>query len=121
MTNEVEPNRPALPYTIAILGSFLIVAVLVWAMMKLVQPPPTEDRPAARAKALAEMRAAEHEAQTTTAWIDQAKGLVRLRTEDAMNIVARDWGRDPGQARSNLIARVEKATAKPPEKPSQFE
>jgi len=38
-----------------------------------------------------------------------------------MNIVARDWGRDPGQARSNLVARVEKATAKPPEKPSQFE
>jgi hypothetical protein len=59
----------------------------------------------------------------TVAWLNQSNGLVRLRIEDAMNLVEREW-RNPPAARSNLIARIEKATAappKPPEKPSPFE
>ena len=31
----------------------------------------------------------------TPGWIDQAKGLVRLRVEDAMKIVEREWGERP--------------------------
>ena len=61
---------------------------------------------------------------TTTGWVDPTKGIVRLRIEDAMKWVEQEWGRDPAAARSNLISRVEKATALPPkvpEKPSQFE
>jgi hypothetical protein len=126
---ETQPNRSgqwsALAYVVGILGSFLIVAALVWAMRHYTQPPPLgEDRAAARAKALAELRAAETEALATPAWIDQGKGIVRLPVEEAMKLVEREWGRNPAAARSNLIARVEKATAPPPkvaEKPSQFE
>ena len=88
------------------------------------QPAPLgKNRAEERAKALAEIRGAENEALTTSAWIDQGKGIVRLRIEDAMKLVEREW-QNPAAARSNLVARVEKATAlppKPPEKPSPFE
>jgi hypothetical protein len=121
MNSEPVRERSGLAYTLAVLGAFLIVAALVYAMRHFTQPPPVEDRPAARAKALAELRAAEKEALETVAWIDQGKGLVRLRVQDAMKLVERDWGQNPAAARANLIAREEKATAKAPEKPSQFE
>jgi len=124
MNSEPTQERSVLAYIIAILGAFLIVAALVWAMQRYTQPAPLgEDRAATRVKALAELRAAEAEALSTTAWIDQGKGLVRLRVQDAMELVKREW-QNPAAGRSNLIARVEKATAAPPkapEKPSPFE
>jgi hypothetical protein len=112
-------------YIVGILGSFLIVAALVWAMRHYTQPAPLgEDRAAVRARTLVELRAAETEALTTPAWIDQTKGLVRLPIAQAMSMVQQQWGQNPAAGRSNLVARVEKATAAPPkapEKPSQFE
>lgn len=112
-------------YTIAILGAFLIVAALVWAMRHYTQVQPLNaNRAAERAKAFAEMRAAETDAVNNVAWIDQGKGIVRLRVEDAVKIVEQQWGKDPVAARKDLIARVEKATAVPPAapaQPSQFE
>jgi hypothetical protein len=68
------------------------------------------------------VRAAEADAKNP-AWIDQNKGLVRLPITDALRLAERAW-QNPAQARSNLIARVEKAMAlppKPPEQPSPFE
>jgi hypothetical protein len=125
MNSDPEPEHSGLAYVIAVLGAFLIVSGLVWAMRHYTQPLPLgEDRAAVRAKALAELRAAETEALNTTGWVDPAKGLVRLRIEDAMRWVEQEWARDPVAARSNLSNRVEKATAPPPrqpEKPSQFE
>jgi hypothetical protein len=125
MNNQSVTGRAASASAAGILGSFLIVAALAWAIHRYTQPPPLgEDRAAVRAKALAELRAAEAEALASPAWIDQAKGIVRLPIERAMMLVERDWGQNPAAARSNLIARVEKATAAPPkapEKPSPFE
>ena len=69
------------------------------------------------------MRAAEAGALESYGWVDQAKGVVRLPIAEAMRLALRDW-QNPAAARSNLIARVEKATAVPPtapEKPSEFE
>ena len=122
----MNPDAPrggaAMAYAVGILGTFLIVAALVVVMQRYTKSDPIDQvRAAARAKALAELRAAESEAMRTTGWIDQGKGVVRLRVEDAMKIVEREWGKDPGAARSNLIARVVKATFVPPPKPSEFE
>jgi hypothetical protein len=122
MNSQTPGQRVGLAYFIGILGSFLIVAFLAWAIHRYTQPPPLgEDRVAVRTKALAELRAAEAEALHTTAWIDSTKGLVRLRVEDAMKLVEKEW-QNPAAGRSNLIARVTKATAPPPPPPpSQFE
>lgn len=125
MNSVTASERSAWAYVLAALGAFLIVAALVWAMHRYTQPPPLgENRAEVRAKALAELRAAEADALEHAGWVDQPKGIVRLPIEQAIKIVERDWGQNPVAARSNLITRVEKATAVPPkapEKPSQFE
>ena len=125
MNNQSVREQPTWPYLVGVLGAFLIVAGLVWAMKHYTQPAPLgEDRIAVRTKALADLRAAEAEALQHPGWVDQARGIVRLPIEEAVQMVERDWGQNPAAARSNLIARVEKATAplpKAPEKPSQFE
>ncbi len=125
MNDTPARDRGLWAYAVGILGSFLILAGLAWAIHRYTQPPPLgEDRAVVRAKALAEIRAAEAEALEHTGWIDPAKGIVRLRIEDALKLVERDWGQNPAAGRSNLIERVEKATVlppKPPEKKSDFE
>lgn len=110
---------------LAVVGACLIFAALVWEMKKYTQPAPAVDqaRKAERAKARAELTAVETEALNSVAWIDQTKGLVRLPIAEAMKLAEREW-QNPAQARSNLIARVEKANYVPPkapEKPSAFE
>jgi hypothetical protein len=124
MTPQSAPERPGLALLAGIAGSLLIVAALVWAMQHYTQPPPLgEDRVALRKKALAELRAAEASELETYGWVDQAKGVVRLPIAEAMKLALREW-RNPAAARSNLFARVEKATAVPPPapaKPNPFE
>ncbi len=114
------------PYALGVLGTFLILAGLAWAIHRYTQPAPLgEDRAAMRAKTLADLRAAEHEALAHPGWIDQKKGLVRLPVEEAMKMVVDEWGKDPAAGRSNLLARLEKANPPPPPpapaKPSPFE
>ncbi len=117
MNAEPGRDRATLAYILGILGSFLIVAALVWAMYRYTQPPPLgEDRVAVRTKALAELRAAEAEELNNYGWIDPAKGVVRLPIAAAMKLALREW-QNPAAARTNLIARVEMATAAPPKAP----
>jgi hypothetical protein len=124
VNSQPVSERSGLVFAIGILGSFLIVAALVWAMVRYTQPPPLgEDRAVVRKKALSDLRATEADELNTYGWLDQAKGIVRLPIAEAMKLALVEW-QNPAAARSNLIARVEKATALPPkapEKPSQFE
>jgi hypothetical protein len=124
MNPQPARERTSLAYLAGILGSLLIVAALVWAMQRYTQPPPLgEDRIAVRKKALADLRAAEANELESYGWVDQTKGVVRLPINEAMKLALREW-QNPAAARSNLIARVEKATAVPPAapaKPSPFE
>lgn len=125
VTPDNHVGRSAWPTVVAVVGACLIFAALVWQMKEYTQPAPAVDqaRKAERAKARAELTAAETEALNNVAWIDQTKGLVRLPMAEAMKLAEREW-RNPAQARSNLIARVEKANYVPPkapEAPSAFE
>lgn len=110
--------------TAAVVIVCLIFAGLVWKMREYTTPAPLGAvRAAERAKALADLRAAETEALNNVGWVDQAKGVVRLPIADAVRLAEQQW-QNPAKARADLIARVEKATALPPkapEKPSQFE
>jgi hypothetical protein len=120
MNNE----RTVWPVGVAFLIACLLFAVIV-AALKVSAPVPgiNADRAAVRARALAEIRAAETQALNQPGWIDENRGLVRLPISVAMQITEREW-QNPAAARSNLTARVEKATApapKAPEKSSAFE
>ncbi len=122
MNSNPEAKCPAsCAYGVAIVGSFLIVAGLVWIMFHFTRPEPLgEDRAVARRKALKELRASNEEILNNPnyVWQDPAKGVVRLPIDRAMALALQLW-QNPAAARSNLIARVEKATAVPP--PQSFE
>jgi hypothetical protein len=120
---SVPANRNGLIYTLTIIGAFLIIGFLVLVMYNFTQPPPLgQNRAAERSKALTELRAYESDQLNNAGWIDPAKGLVRLRIQDAMKIVEQQWGKDPAAARSNLVSRVEAANPPPPKPaPSVFE
>jgi hypothetical protein len=121
MNPAPESERSSLVYVAAIIGAFLIFAALVWEMRKYAQAPAlNQERAAVRAKALAELRGEANQALNTVGWIDQSKGIVRLTIADTMNMVEREW-QNPAAARSNLIARVEKANFIPPPPPNPFE
>ncbi|MCU0770245.1 MAG: hypothetical protein MUE94_00550 [Verrucomicrobia bacterium] len=105
-------------------AALLIVAALVWAMKHYTTPPSlTAERAALRAANLAELRAAEQAALGSYGWVDQAKGIVRLPLDRAVELTAAAW-QNPAQARAELSNRVEAATfvpPPPPAKPSEFE
>ena len=111
-------------YGIAVIGTFLIMGVLVWAMIRYTTPPPVgTQRAEERKKNLADQKAAEAAALEGYAWQDKEKGFVRVPLERAMELVVQEW-RNPAEARAQLIKRVEEATAvppPPPEEPSPFE
>jgi hypothetical protein len=110
--------RGGVAQLIGILGALLIIGAFGWTLYNLLQPETLgKNRAEERAKAYAELHAADEDALNNVGWIDQSKGLVRLRIQDAMEIVERGW-QNPAAARSNLIARVEKANPPPPPPPA---
>ena len=113
-------------YAIAVIGAILIVVFINRELKKYTQPPPIDaGRAEERAKALAEIRNAEADALNNTGWVDPTKGIVRLRIDDAMNLMAVTWGTNAAVGRTDLLKRVEKANPPPPpQKPppkSEFE
>ncbi len=111
-------------YAVGILGTFLIVALLVLAMRHYTQPAPVgANRIEERHKFLREQRAGDAKALSEYDWIDKDKGIVRLPVQRALELTLQEW-QNPAAARSNLILRVDKATAAPPkapEKPNIYE
>lgn len=118
---STERKSSAGPYILAILGAFLIMAVLVCTVIRYTTPAPVgQERAAERIKFSAELKAENAIALETYDWADKAKGIVRLPIAEAMKLTVKEW-KDPVKGRASLISRVEKATAKAPEKPSEFE
>jgi hypothetical protein len=104
-------------WSIGIVGTFLLMALLVWAMYYYTRPEPLgADRVRERHQFLVETREADAQALRDYAWIDQGKGLVRLPIERALELTVREW-QDPVAARALLIERVERATEEPPPPP----
>src|ERR1051325_6514078 len=106
---------------VGILGTFLLVALLVLVMRHYTQPAPVgANRVEERYKFLQEQRAADAKALNEYEWRDKDKGLVVLPVQRALELTLEEW-RDPAAARSNLISRVDKATAVPPPAPNKYE
>jgi hypothetical protein len=107
------------------LGAFLVVALLVFAMKHYTAPAPLNaSRAAERAAALKETRETAQKTLTTAEVTDASKGNVRLKIERAMELTVEEYVKNPAGARTNLIARANKAAEPPPklpEKPNIFE
>ncbi|MBA4148523.1 MAG: hypothetical protein H0X66_10455 [Verrucomicrobia bacterium] len=110
-------------YTVAILGTFLIIGWLAWLMLSTKPAPIGADRSVERRKAAADLKLADTEILNNIGWQDQSKNLVRLPVDLAMQVTIQK-AKDPKAARADLLARLDKATAVPPkapEQPSEFE
>jgi hypothetical protein len=109
---------------VSVLATLLLVGFLVMQMVKYNRPAPVSaDRANARAKDNAAVRAAGDSALANYGYVDAAKGVVRIPIAEAMKMTVQGY-QNAGDFRSNMIARLEKATAaapKPPEKPNEYE
>lgn len=104
-------------YVAAILGSFLIVFGLVRYMQKATAPAPVNQaRVQERKKNLHDLRLENAKVLNTYDWQDQPKGIVRLPVARAMELTLLEY-KNPAAARSNLIARADKANVVPPKAP----
>jgi hypothetical protein len=111
-----QPLRSHLAVAInalALTGLLLIMVVLIWIMHHYTQPEAVDQaHVAARLKNLAELNAQSKDVLENYAWIDPAKGLVRLPVTRAMELAVVEW-QNPAAGRSNLLWRLEQATPKP--------
>jgi hypothetical protein len=106
---------------LGVLGALLIIGVLVWALRHYTQPPPVgAKRAAERYENLKQQRAADAKDLNEYAWQNKDNGIVRLPVARAVELTLREY-QNPGAARSNLHSRLDKATAKPPERPNAFD
>ena len=98
---------------LSILGAFLVVALLVFAMKHYTSPAPLNAaRSEERKKALAEVRGADAKALNTVEVVQPAgKGFFRVKIDTAMDLTVKEY-QNPAAFRSNLTARAEKLAAK---------
>lgn len=123
-TNNVNQINRASGAAVGFTIASLIFTLLALGVKLFVKAPAINaDRDAVRAKALAEIRAAEDKSLNTAGWIDPSRGIVRLPIDTAMQEAAQAW-KNPEQARADLLSRQENASKPAPVKPaapSQFE
>lgn len=107
-------------YAFGILGAFAIFAVLVNSIKTHSAPPAINaSRIAERSRALSETKALAEQELSSYAKIDAAKALYRLKIGQAMTLTEQMYRSNADAARSNLVARAEKANFVPP--PPTFE
>ena len=109
-----EKCRSACAYFVAVLASLLIMVALVALMKHYTAPEPSKAgaRDLERMKAGNEVRGAAATALTAYGWENQAKGIVRLPVNRAVELILQDY-KDPAAGRAKLIARSEKANPAP--------
>jgi len=124
MPNECCPKTRTAITVAVVVATFLIMAGLVKLMIAYTQAPSTTaTRAAERAANFKQYQNENDKLRDEYGYVDVAKSVVRIPVARAMELTVREW-QNPAAARSNLIARVEKATALPPkapEKPSIYE
>jgi hypothetical protein len=121
--NPEQANRASGAAVALIIGSLIFIVLTAAARFFSSAPDIDADSGAIRSATLAKIRATEVTNLNQVAWIDQARGIVRLPIDTAIQLTVQAW-QDPAEARADLIAREKKATAPAPvvpPKPSAFE
>lgn len=123
-----NPNTPDVNRASGAAIGFIIASVIFAVLVVIVKlsvsvPSVDADRDAAISKALFEIQTNEVDLLNNVGWVDKPRGIVRLPIDAAMKMADDEW-QNPAQARADLIAREEKASAplpKAPAKPNPFE
>ena len=121
--NPEQANRASGAAIALIIGSLVFIILTAAARFLSSAPDIDADSGAIRSEALAKIRATEFTNLNQVAWIDQARGIVRLPIDTAIQLTVQAW-QDPAQARADLIAREKRAAAPAPvapPKPNAFE
>lgn len=106
---------------LAIIAAFLLMAFLVRQMTKVAQPPPVgAERAIARARDNAAIRAEGSAALQSWGYVDPTRGIVRMPIEDAMKLTVQGY-QHAAAFHTDVLARVEKATAPPPKPKNEYE
>ncbi len=103
-------------YVGEIVGVVLLAVLVGWVISRYLPARPSAvgtARGAERAKALVEMNAANAEAFVQYGRLDPVRKIVRLPLAEAMKLTVKEW-ENPGLGRSNLLQRVDKASAPAP-------
>lgn len=109
---------------VGVLGAFVVMAILVAGLKHYTAVPSVNlARAAERIKIRDEARQKAKTELESAAWIDKAKGVVRLPNAVASALAVKQW-QDPAKARAELLDRAAKAffvPPPPPEPKSAFE
>ena len=124
MSSVVRPvlaEGKTVAWVIGTVGTLSVMALVASSFIRATRP---EDLTAARAlertQFLAEVHQTEAAAVANYSWRDKDKGLVNLPVQRAMELVLKEW-QDPTETRAQMIARIEAATAPPPEPDNPYE
>jgi hypothetical protein len=100
-------------YFIGVLGTFAIVAGLIFLMYSYTRPAPVdEQRIQERARNLSALTAQAREQLDNARWVDKARGVVRLPISRAMELTVQEW-QNPVLGKSNMLVRLERALPPP--------
>ena len=118
MNGELRPARAhLLAFVIAVVGALLMFAALVWIMVRVTRPEAvTAGRAEERKKILVQTRNDEAQVLNNYDRVGAGPGFVRMKIEDAMKLTIKEY-QNPAAARTNLIARADKAGTPPPPPP----
>ncbi|MSR42963.1 MAG: hypothetical protein EXS29_03925 [Pedosphaera sp.] len=100
-------------YVRELVGVVLVAVLVGWVISRYLPARPAavgDARGAERAKALAEMNAANTDALAHYGRLDPVRKIVRLPVAEAMKLTVKEW-ENPVTGRSNLLQRVDKASA----------
>jgi Flp pilus assembly protein TadB len=119
MNGELRPARTHLfTFVIAAVGALLIVGALVWIMVRVTRPEAVgAARAEERRKALIQTRNEETQVLNRYDRQGATPDFVRMKIDDAMKLTVREY-QNPAAARSNLVARADKAGTPPPPPPA---
>jgi len=106
---------------IAILATFLLMVFLVRQMTKVAQPASVgAARGLERALENAKIRADGITASQDWGYVDQTRGIVRLPLEEAIKLTVQGYQK-PEAFRTDVLARMEKASVPPPKPKNDYE
>ncbi len=108
-------------YGIGIVFAFLIMLQLTRGLYRDNNKPMNAARAAERARKRHDLAATNATLLMTPGWVNSNKAIVRLPIARAMQLTIDGYQQNAEAARSNLLARSDKAAAIAPAQPSQFE